>query len=153
MKTLYALLLHSVGLSVPEAAALHKVSRETVTAWLSGTESAPSETLRFLYANIDLQAHAADWVLRTIRKDPPENLRICITDDINEAGTLGWPTPSVMNGAVRRFLEYADDDLRQRTTLVFNPATTEDRRGTYFFSVRLREDGSLSDPDNPPEEG
>lgn len=42
---------------------------------------------------------------------------IYVTDDVHEAGTLGWPTPSAMNAAVRRLLEIAGDDLRNRIQL------------------------------------
>ncbi|MGB9069511.1 MAG: helix-turn-helix domain-containing protein [Candidatus Acidiferrales bacterium] len=152
MKNLYALLLHSVGLSISEAAALHKVPEATVTDWILGQESPPTDALKFLYAHVDLQAHAADWLLHYIRKERPENINLCISDDEKEAGTLGWPTPSVMNGAVRRFLEMADDDIRHRTTIILNPTTTAERTGLLFAGVHLKEDGSFADPDDPPEE-
>jgi hypothetical protein len=145
----YALMLHSSGLSHREAAKFHNVRRDTLNAWLSGQQSVPDDELTKLYWLIDLQTHAADWLLRTLRKKPPEPIRICISDDKYEAGTLGWPTASMMNTAVRRFLEMADPELRSRVTLISNPETPAERSNTWFVSPALRKDGSFDDPDNP----
>jgi hypothetical protein len=153
MITSYGLLLHSVGLSIPEAARLHKTAEDTIVGWRDGELSPPDEAANLLYALIELQTHAANWVLRNIRKHPQESpIRICVSDDERESGTLGWPTASVMNGATRRLLEMADNEIRRRTRVVFNPQTTEDRCSTFFISIRLRADGSFADPDDPDEE-
>jgi DNA-binding transcriptional regulator YiaG len=145
----YALMLHSSGLSHHEAAKFHNVRTDTLKSWLSGQQTVPQDQRTKLYRLIDLQTHAADWLLRTLRKKPPEAVRICISDNEYEAGIRGWPTASVMNTAVRRFLEMADPELRSRVTLIYNPETPEERSNTWFVSPALREDGSFDDPDNP----
>jgi hypothetical protein len=54
-----------------------------------------------------------------------------------------------MNGAVRRFLEMADDATRARTRVIYclEPRGVD----TYIFGVRLRPDGSFAEVDDPPE--
>lgn len=143
--TAYALMLHSTGLSIREAAKLHKVPAQTVRSWLSGAADAPEAAIKYLYAVIDLQHHAAEWVIADIQKHNPQGpIKVCVTDDEHESGTLGWPTPSLMNGAVRRFIEMADPNIRGRTVIVNNPVG-EERNYIYFFSVRLKEDGTFAE--------
>jgi hypothetical protein len=147
MVSLYSLLLQSSGLSAPEAASLHKVSDQTVNDWASG-DAAPSEkALQDIYRLIDLQNHAARWVLHVLMEEDHVSsnakVTLCVTDDINESGTLGWPTPSAMNAAVRRLLEMAGDNLRGRIQLAFNPKSKSD---ICFVGVRLRPDGTFMAP-------
>jgi hypothetical protein len=149
MISLYGLLLHSSGLSAHEAASLHEVSHQTVTEWSRGKSAPDEKAVQYLYRLIDLQNHAAHWLLHALEQDDEASSRlkvtICVTDDVHEAGTLGWPTPSAMNAAVRRLLEIAGDDLRNRIQLAFNPEGQE-RDGTYFMSIRLRPDGTPEAP-------
>ncbi|MBZ9944515.1 hypothetical protein LB533_25810 [Mesorhizobium sp. BR1-1-13] len=148
MTSLYGLLLQSSGLSEVESASLHKMPYETVAAWSHGTAAPSDEALRFLYRLIDLQNHAAHWVLHMLKQESETASRrivtICITDDENQSGTLGWPTASAMNAAVRRLLEIAGDDLRSRIQLVFNPEPGEP--GVHFVGTRLRPDGTPEAP-------
>jgi hypothetical protein len=148
MITLFNLLLHSSGLSVQEAASEFRVSEQKVIDWCHGSATPIEKVIQYLFYLVDLQDHAAGWVLFTLmeraRKEPEEIFRICITDDVHEAGTLGWPTPSAMNAAVRRLLEKSGN-LRSRIQLVFNPRP-EESSGIIFISTRLRPDGAFEAP-------
>jgi hypothetical protein len=101
-----------------------------------------------LYWLLDLQNHAARWLLHVLTEEDhtssQASVTICVTDDVFEAGTLGWPAPYAMNAAVRRLLEMAGDDLRSRIQLAFNPGPSSD---IYFLSVRLRPDGTFRAPE------
>jgi transcriptional regulator with XRE-family HTH domain len=142
MICLYTLLLQSSGLSAREAAKLHGISYQTVTLWSGGNAAPSEEAVRYLYRLIDLQTHAASWLLHLLkeRDEARPAVSICITDNEHESGTLGWPTPSAMNTAVRRLLEMAGDDLRSRIQLMFNPEAG--RSDIYYISIRLRPDGT-----------
>jgi len=62
----------------------------------------------------------------------------------------GWPVAAMMNGAVRRFLEMADEETRVRTRVIFS--SEPPGGGTYIFNVRLRADGSFAEVDDPEED-
>jgi hypothetical protein len=147
MVSLYSLLLQSSGLSAHEAASLHEVSDQTVIAWSSGNAAPSEKALQYLYRLIDLQNHAARWLLHALTEGDHAashaRVTLCVTDDIYESGTLGWPTPSAMNAAVRRLLEMADDNLRSRIQLAFNPGPNSD---VCYLSIRLRPDGTPMAP-------
>jgi hypothetical protein len=148
MITLFSLLLHSSGLSVQDAASEFRVSDQTIIDWCHGSATPIEKVIQYLFYLVDLQDHAAGWVLFTLmeraQKEPEKIFRICITDDVHEAGTLGWPTPSAMNAAVRRLLEKSGN-LRSRIQLVFNPQP-EESSGIIFISTRLRPDGTFEAP-------
>ncbi len=147
MVSLYNLLLQSTGLSAHEAASLHGVSDQTVIDWSSGNIDPTGKALQDIYRLIDLQSHAARWVLHSLTSvdsaTSDATVKICVTDDVYKAQILGWPTPSAMNAVVRRLLEMADDNLRGRIQLAFNPGPNSD---IYCLSVRLRPDGTPMAP-------
>lgn len=83
MNTLYGLLLHSSGLSVQEAASEHGVSEQTVIDWSCGKAAASAKALQYLYRLVDLQDHAARWLLHVLTERAQESVRICIADDVH----------------------------------------------------------------------
>lgn len=155
MRTLTGLLMQSAGLSEKEAARLFKTDRKTVRLWLAGEVETPSAVTKELYSLIDLQEHAGKYVLELVRREPPEKeVKVCIGDDEITAELQGWPAAAgaaLMNGAVRRFFEMANDDIRARTQVVYNPDKNGTGSGVKFFNIRIRPDGSFAKVDDPPE--
>ncbi len=92
--TLYSLLLQACGLSIREAAELHKVRDDTVKSWSAGRRTPPDgivEQLRQLYDTI---VQAADQAIETIETESEERLEaieIGYPADDHEARQLGLP--------------------------------------------------------------
>lgn len=115
------LLIQSAGLSPREAARALKKDAKTVRKWVSGEVETPESVTSELYKIVDLQRHAADFVLAlTHRFNREGEIRVCVSDDEIMAQLQGWPVAAMMNGAVRRFLEMADEKTRVRTRVIFS---------------------------------
>ena len=150
MITSTSLLIQSAGLSEKDAARVLKTDRATIRKWLSGEVETPDGATKELWSIIDLQQRAANYVLTLVNRFQPDGeIRLCVSDNEYMSQIQGWPAAATMNGAVRHFLEMADDATRARTRVIYclEPPGAD----TYTFGVRLRPDGSFAEVDDPPE--
>ena len=122
--TPFRLLLNSSGLSIREAADFLDVRFNTIESWSSGRRSIPDGAVAQLLTLIDRQGRAAQEALSAIREGVaehgvlPEEIEIGLSTDDHEARGLGWPTVSAHAAVLRRLIEIAPEDIRDRMVIV-----------------------------------